>query len=29
MELILPKNINKAPKKMGNVNNDGNKKVRQ
>ena len=25
MELILPKNINKAPKKMDNVNNDGNK----
>ena len=25
MELILPKNINKAPKKMENVNNDGNK----
>ena len=23
--LILPKNINKAPKKMENVNNDGNK----
>ena len=29
MELILPKNINKAPKKMENVNIDGNKKVRQ
>ena len=29
MKLILPKNINQAPKKMGNVNNDGNKKVRQ
>ena len=25
MELILPKNINKAPKKMENVNTDGNK----
>ena len=25
MELILPKNVNKAPKKMENVNNDGNK----
>ena len=25
MELILPKNINKAPKKMENGNNDGNK----
>ena len=25
MELILPKNINKAPKKMENVNNDENK----
>ena len=25
VELILPKNINKAPKKMENVNNDGNK----
>ena len=24
-ELILPKKINKAPKKMENVNNDGNK----
>ena len=24
-ELILPKNINKASKKMENVNNDGNK----
>ena len=29
MELILPKNINKASKKMENVNIDGNKKVRQ
>ena len=29
MELILPKNINKAPKRMENVNIDGNKKVRQ
>ena len=29
MELILPKNIIKAPKKMENVNIDGNKKVRQ
>ena len=25
MELILTKNINKAPTKMKNVNNDGNK----
>ena len=25
MELILPKNIDKAPKEMENVNNDGNK----
>ena len=25
MEFILPKNINKAPKKMENVNHDGNK----
>ena len=29
MDLILPKNINKAPKKMENLNNDGNKSVRQ
>ena len=29
MELILPKNISKAPKRMENVNIDGNKKVRQ
>ena len=29
MELILMNNINKAPKKIENVNNDGNKYVRQ
>ena len=29
MELILMKNINKTPKKIENVNDDGNKSVRQ
>ena len=29
MELIFMKNINKTPKKIENVNDDGNKKVRQ
>ena len=29
MELIIMKNINKTPKKMENVNDDGNKYVRQ
>ena len=28
MELILMKNINKSPKKIENVNDDGNKQVR-
>ena len=29
MELVLIKNISKAPKKIENVNDDGNKEVRQ
>ena len=29
MELILMKNINKTPNKIENVNDDGNKSVRQ
>ena len=29
MEFVLMKNINKTPKKMENVSDDGNKNVRQ
>ena len=29
MELVLIKNISKTPKKIENVNDDGNKEVRQ
>ena len=29
MELLSMKNINKTPKKIVNVNDDGNKQVRQ
>ena len=29
MELILMKNINKSPKKIENVNDDGNKQVKK